>query len=221
MAQSCIIVGVGPGIGAALARRFGQEGYAVGILARRKLELTTISTTLGSAGIKVLPVVADAADPSALQAGISQVSAAYGPPDVLIYNAVAVTPKTASQLDPEKLVSDFRTGVVGALVATQAVLPAMRTAGRGTLLYTGGGFAFEPLPTLASLGIEKAALRNLVFSLAKELTPEGIHAATVTIGGMVKPGTALAPDLIAEAFWKLHSQAPAEFEREVVLRPQA
>jgi short-subunit dehydrogenase len=94
----------------------------------------------------------------------------------------------------------------------------MREQGAGTLLFTGGGFAFEPMPAMASLGVGKAGIRNLAFSLFAELKDAGIHAATVTIGGLVKPGTAFDPAQIAEAYWTLHAQPKGSFERELVLQ---
>ena len=86
------------------------------------------------------------------------------------------------------------------------------------LLTGGGGFAFEPMPALASLGAGKAALRNLAFSLHAELKDSGIHAATVTICGIVRAGTPFDPDRIAESYWALHAQAAGSFEREVQFR---
>jgi NAD(P)-dependent dehydrogenase (short-subunit alcohol dehydrogenase family) len=114
--------------------------------------------------------------------------------------------------------ADLQVSVGGALAAVQAVLPAMRARGRGTLLLTGGGFAFEPMPPMASLGAGKAALRNLAFSLHADLAPAGIHAGTVTICGTVKPGTAFDPDRIADSFWALHAQPAGSFEREVMVK---
>ena len=106
----------------------------------------------------------------------------------------------------------------GALAAAQAVLPATRERGAGTLLFTGGGFAFEPMPAMASLGVGKAGISNLGFSRFAELKDAGIHAATVTVGGLVKPGTAFDPDQIADAYWTLHAQPKGSLERELVLK---
>ncbi|MDQ6861378.1 MAG: SDR family NAD(P)-dependent oxidoreductase, partial [Verrucomicrobiota bacterium] len=115
---------------------------------------------------------------------------------------------------PGDLMSDLRTNVGGALASVQQVLPAMRAAKRGTIIFTGGGFALEPHPQFASVGIGKAALRNLALVLAKELAPEGIHVATVTIEGMVKRGTAFDPEQIAQEFVRLFRQPADSFEAE-------
>jgi NADP-dependent 3-hydroxy acid dehydrogenase YdfG len=122
------------------------------------------------------------------------------------------------QLAAEELDADLRFSVGGALAAAQAVLPATRAKGKGSLLFAGGGFAFEPLPSLASLGVGKAGIRNLALSLFAELKDAGMHAGTVTICGLVKADTPLDPDHIAQAYWSLQSQPKGGFERELMFK---
>lgn len=212
------IVGMGPGVSAAVARRFGREGFAVAAVARRADALAREVEALASVGVGATAHVADASDPAGLAAALKRMVDTHGVPDVLVYNAAGVRHKPLAELTAAELEADLRVSVGGALAATQAVLPAMRTRGSGTLLYTGGGFAFEPMPALASLGAGKAAIRNLAFSLFADLAQTGVHAATVTICGMVRPGTAFDPDRIADAYWTLHSQPPGAFERELQYR---
>jgi short-subunit dehydrogenase len=219
MAKVCTVVGVGPGVGLAIARRFASGGFDIGLVARRADALKALAAELGSAGVKAQPFIGDASDTASLKGALATITAQMGSPEVLVYNAAGVTSGLPSALDTEQMVRDLRVSVVGALVAAQAVIPAMRAAKRGTILFTGGGFAFEPMPMMASLGIGKAGIRNLAFSLAKELEPDGIHVATVTIGGLVKPGTPFDPANIAEEFWKLHIQPAGQFQREIVFRP--
>ncbi len=203
-----VIVGVGPGLGAALATRFARGGYAVTGLAR------------DPARLEALPGVtmrrADAADPVALAHAVT----AGGPVSVLIYNAYRATMGEAgpSGIDPGELVADFRVNVAGALAAVQAVLPAMRAARAGHILLTGGGLALDPTGWLpaASLAVGKAGLRSLAFTLNKELSPAGIHAGTVTIAGQIKAGTAFDPARVAEAFWDLHSDTAENFRAELI-----
>jgi NADP-dependent 3-hydroxy acid dehydrogenase YdfG len=209
---------MGPGVSAAVARRFGREGFTVAALARRADTLQKEVDALGAAGVTANAYAADAADPAALTAALERAATAHGGIDVLVYNAAAARYKPLDQLGAEELAADLRVSVVGALAAAQAVLPSMRTRGSGTLLVPGGGVAFEPAPALASLGAGKAALRNLAFSLNAALGEQGIHAATVTIGGIVKPGTPFDPDRIAEAYWTLHAQPRTGWEREIVFR---
>lgn len=108
--------------------------------------------------------------------------------------------------------------MAGALTAVQCVLPSMQAAGRGTIIFTGGGFALEPAADYASVSLGKAALRNLAFSLAHEMRGTAIHAGTVTICGMVKPGTHFDPNLIAETFVEFHKQPRDGFDTELMYR---
>jgi NADP-dependent 3-hydroxy acid dehydrogenase YdfG len=212
------VVGAGPGVSASVARRFGREGFRVVALARRADALADHVSELRAAGVDAHAQVADAADPNGLTQALAVAAAAHGAADVLVYNAAGARYKALAELSAAELMTDLQVSVGGALAATQAVLPAMRARGSGTLLFTGGGFAFEPMPAMASLGAGKAAIRNLAFSLHADLKDVGLHAATVTICGMVKAGTAFDPDLIAEKFWALHAQPAGAFEREVMFK---
>jgi NAD(P)-dependent dehydrogenase (short-subunit alcohol dehydrogenase family) len=213
-----VIVGMGPGVSAAVARRFGREGFKVAAIARRADALKEQTDALAGAGVTAQGYTADASDPASLHDALARVAAEQGAPSVLVYNAAGVRYKPMAQLSADELNADLRISIGGALAAAQAVLPAMREQGAGTLLFTGGGFAFEPMAAMASLGVGKAGIRNLAFSLFADLKDSGIHAATVTIGGMVKPGTAFDPDKIAEAYWSLHAQPKGSFERELVFK---
>lgn len=86
------------------------------------------------------------------------------------------------------------------------------------MLFTGGGLALNPWPQAAALAVGKAGLRNLVYSLAAEMEPLGIHAATVTIVGMVQPGTEFDPERIADVFWQLHAEPRGKWQREIIFR---
>ncbi len=205
-----VVVGIGPGLGSALASRFVQGGYAVVGLARDPSRLEA------QPGVTMRK--ADASDPPALAQAIT----AGGPVAVLIYNAYRATMRESgpSGIDPAELVADFRVNVAGALAAVQAVLPAMRAARAGSVLLTAGGLALDPTGWLpaASLAIGKAGIRSLALTLHAELAPSGIHAGTITIAGQIKIGTAFDPARIAEAFWDLHSDRPGSFTGEVVYR---
>lgn len=212
----CALVGIGPGLGLALARRFGREGFRVGLIARREGALASYVEGLEAEGITASAHPADAADPAALGRALAELQATHGPAEVLLYNAARIRSAMPSQVEPEELVADFRVNVAGALAAAQAALPGMKALGRGTILFTGGGLALEPVPQYAALAVGKAGIRSLALSLAKELKGEGIHVATVTICGFIAPGTPFDPDTIAEAFWTLHAQPQGSWEREIV-----
>jgi short-subunit dehydrogenase len=209
---------MGPGVSAAVARRFGREGFSIAALARRVDALKLQVDALTAAGFKAQGYAADAADSAKLSAALSRVVAEHGPIDVLVYNAAGVHYKPLADLTGDEMAADLRVSVAGALTAAQAVLPAMRARGAGTLLFTGGGFAFEPMPQLASVGAGKAGIRNLAFALFADLKDTGVHAATVTICGIIKPGTPFDPERIAEQYWKLHAQPKGAFEREIMFK---
>ncbi|WP_376098993.1 SDR family NAD(P)-dependent oxidoreductase [Roseomonas sp. CCTCC AB2023176] len=206
----CTIIGFGPGVGAAVARRFVAGGFDVVGLARDPARHAAL------AGPGITLRAADAADHASLTAAV--------PPgaEVLVYNAYRASMATPgpSALAPADLAADLAVNVVGALAAAQAVLPGMRAAGRGSILLTGGGLALSPTGWLpaASLAVGKAGLRSLAQTLHAELAPAGIHAGTVTIAGAVAPGTAFDPDRIAEAFWDLHADPAGAFRAEIIFK---
>ena len=218
MSKLLVVVGMGPGVSAAVARRFGREGFTIAALARRAEALKEQTDALAAAGVTAQGYVADAADAASLADALARVTADHGTPDVLVYNASGVRFAPLATLSADALNADLKASIGGALVAAQAVLPGMKNRGSGTLLFTGGGFAFEPTPALASLGVGKAGLRNLAFSFFAELKDSGVHAATVTICGVVAPGTPFSPDRIAESYSALHTQPAGAFEREVMVK---
>jgi short-subunit dehydrogenase len=206
----CTIVGMGPGISFAVARKFAGEGFAIGMISRDEAALRKFETEIADSR----GVVADAGDEPSLRAALRQLGQAF----VLVYNASSGHPGAATLLTASHAIADFRINVLGVLAAVQETVPAMRLAGNGTILITGGGLALKPMASLASLALGKAAQRNLAFSLADELEPEGLHVATITVCGFVEPGTHFAPEKIAEEYWRLHVQSRGQFEREVVYR---
>lgn len=218
MAGVCVVVGVGPGIGMAVARRFGREGYRLALLARRRGVLEGHASALRDAGIDALAFAADAGKPEQLRSVLDTVTEELGAAEVLVYNTAVTREAVPTELQLEDLVHDVGINVGGALIAVQQVVPAMRAAGAGTILLTGGGLALDPYPQFASLAVGKAGLRSLAFSLAKELEFDGIHVATVTIAGIVKPRTRFDPDVIAESYWALHAEARGTWRREIVIR---
>jgi NADP-dependent 3-hydroxy acid dehydrogenase YdfG len=212
------IVGMGAGVSAAVARRFGREGFAIGAIARSADKLEQQGAMLQKAGFRVVNATADAGDIASLRAGLAQLQSALGDAGVLVYNAAGMTYRPLAEVTAEQFAADIAISITGAFTAAQFVLPGMRARRSGTLLLTGGGFAFEPMPAMASLGVGKAGLRNLAFGLHADLKDSGVHAATVTICGTVAAGTPFDPDRIAEAYWQLHSQPASAFDRELQFR---
>jgi NAD(P)-dependent dehydrogenase (short-subunit alcohol dehydrogenase family) len=211
---SLLIVGAGPGLSSAIARAFHSQGYAVGLIARDAARLARIAAELGP-GSPVAVAAADATQPEALQAACERLRAQLGDPDVAVFNAVRFAPLgPPSALTAAALLDAVAINAAPALTMAQCVAPAMRRRGRGTIFFSGGSGAVNPSPEYAALGASKAAMRNLALSLAKELSPEGVQVATVTIGGGIKPGTPFDPDTIAALYWKIHSLPRAEWRAE-------
>lgn len=214
----CVVVGAGPGVGLAVARRFGQAGFKLALLSRNTENLTGSLAEMQAAGMEAESFAADSGNLASLPAVFQQVRASLGQPSVLVYNVAVLKAGLPSALDPQKLVDDFTVNVAGALACAQQVIPAMRAAKSGTILFTGGGLSLYPSAQVASLAVGKAGIRNLTYSLGEELESEGIHVATVTISGTVQPGTHFDPDTIAQSYWQLHSQPTGHWEREIVYK---
>lgn len=214
--ESAFVVGVGPGIGLALVRRFGREGFRVATIARDAGKLEAFAGDLRREGIETASFAADVADEAALRQAVGGACAALGAPAVLIYNPSISPAGRPSELDPADLLHSLQVNVIGALVAAQAVLPRMRARGGGVLLFTGGGTALRPAsPAYMALGMGKAGIRYLAYALAEDLRADGIHVATVTIRGTVREGTFFDPARIADAYWRLYQQPREAWEWEI------
>jgi NAD(P)-dependent dehydrogenase (short-subunit alcohol dehydrogenase family) len=200
-----VVIGAGPGIGRAVARRFAREGLPVALVARRPVE---------PQGADTVVLTADAAVPEQLRAALDAAAARLGPPDAVVYNAALIRADAVGELSLQEHQRAWAVNVVGALTAAAHVLPGMAARGRGSFLVTGG--MPEPKPGYVSLSLGKAAVRTAVDLLDRQYGPAGVHVATVTVAGAVAPGTAFDPDDIAEHYWRLHTQPRAEWVREVV-----
>ena len=210
-----VVVGAGPGMGQALARRFGSEGFTIALIARRSEALDTYVAELAVDGIAAAGFVADIAVETSLRGAFAQIRAQLGDPDVMLFNASSNPPGRPEDVTADDCLEAYRIGAVGALIATQEVCAAMRERGAGSVLFTGGGLALKPWPQSTALGMAKAALRNFVASLSADLTGTGIHVGSVVINGLVgKPG--FEPQVIADRFWQLHIEPVGEFTHELI-----
>ncbi|MGW7068705.1 SDR family NAD(P)-dependent oxidoreductase [Streptomyces sp. NPDC054855] len=209
-----LIIGAGPGIGQAVARRFAREGLPIGLMARTKVTVAAAAESLGSLGARVVPLVADAADETALRAALDAAVGELGEPDFVVYNAAAIRPDAVGELSHREHLDTYAVNVLGALTVAAHLLPGMARRGKGTFVVTGG--MPEMKPQYVSLSLGKAGVRALVELLDAEYGASGVHVATVTVGGVVEPGTAHDPDDIAEHYWRLHVQSRGQWEREVL-----
>jgi NADP-dependent 3-hydroxy acid dehydrogenase YdfG len=203
-----IVVGAGPGIGAAVARRFGQAGYAPALVARSADKLERLGKQLQSEGFTTGWTAVDVTDGPALKAAIEKFGGFSGSIGHLHFNPSAFTAKDALTVSADELLGDLRLGVASLLTAVQAARPFMSAGGRITA--TGGATADRPWAQAASLGVQKAALRNLVTALDATLARDDIRAMSLTVAGDVKEGTPFDPAHIADAIYEA-SQTEGEF----------
>ncbi|GAA4206245.1 SDR family NAD(P)-dependent oxidoreductase [Actinocatenispora rupis] len=206
-----VVVGAGPGIGAAVARRFAREGMPVGLVARRPETLDAVAATLP--GVPVGTATADVTDEVALRTALATLADRFGTPDAVVYNAALIRPDRPGELSVREHERAWAVNVVGALVTATAVAPAMARRGYGTVLVTGGMPA--AVPAYVSLSLGKAGVRALVELLDREYGPAGVHVATVRVDGPVAPGTDFDPDDIADEYWRVHAQPRGHWDREV------
>lgn len=213
-----LVIGAGPGIAAATARRLGGDGYDVSLVARREAALAALGSALQADGISVGWATAEASDPHGLVSAVEGLLGSTGPVDVLLYNVSVGREAGVPDLSPEDLLADLAAGAVGLQTAVRAVLPGMRGRGSGTVLVTGGGSADRPMTAMATLGVQKAALRALAQVQAQALAPVGVHVATVTIRGLVGEDRQITPDRIAALYAELVAETagPSEMWRSVV-----
>ena len=213
-ARHLLVIGAGPGIGAATARRFARDGYRVTLAARHRDKLEELAGDLRPIGAEVAIVRVDAADPGQLREALSSLYAAANPPGVVLYNVAQLTPDDLLSAAPDDLLGAHTVDVVGAVVAAQVAVPAMRAAGGGTLLFTGGGLADQPHPGLATLSLGKLGLRGVANLLGAQLAEDGIRVLTLTVNGAVAPGTPFDPGHIAERYRRLVDNAEPGFVDE-------
>lgn len=217
----CIVAAAGPGMGAAIARRFAFEGFDIALIARDRHRLTEIAERLAPSGRRVTTHSADLCALDTVAAAFAEIREQQGEAEVLVYNGARWHERPVMALDPMDFTWDLSLCATGALVCAQHVYPAMKAAGRGTILFTGGGLALYPEygAGVASLTAGKSALRGLTFAMAAEVAAEGIHVATVTIAGTVDPASEkLAPDVIAGAYWDLHMEPEGAWATERLIQ---
>ncbi|TDC71670.1 SDR family NAD(P)-dependent oxidoreductase [Streptomyces hainanensis] len=213
-----VVIGAGPGIGRSVARRFAREGMPVAVLARSEATGRATAAAVAESGVRAVPLTADAADEDGLRGALDAAVGALGTPEVVVYNAALIRPDAPGELSARAQLDAYAVNVVGALTAAGHLLPAMARRGHGTFLVTGG--MPEPKPAYTSLSLGKAGVRALVALLAERYGPAGLHVATVTVDGPVAPGTDFDPDDIAEHYWRLHAEPPADWRREVTHGPR-
>ena len=222
--RSALIVGTGPGLSSSLARRFAGNGIKVAVAARGVEKLAPLCAATGATAYPC-----DAADPASVAALFSAVDAAQGAPDVVVYNASARARGPLVDLDPEAERKAIEISAFGAFLVSQQAARRMLPERRGAILLTGATAGVKGFPLSAAFAMGKFALRGLAQSMARELSPAGVHVAHFVIDGgirsIARPGTnddpdaLLEPDAIAETYWHVMHQHRSAWSWEVEVRP--
>lgn len=208
-----VIVGAGPGLGAAVAHRFGRARYAVALISRSEKQVKALGTELQAAGVTAGWTAVDITDSGSFRAAIDRFGGFSGTIDQLHFNPSAFREKTPLELSPEELLQDVRLGVGAMLDAVQAARPHMKAGGRVTA--TGSLAADRPSNRAASLGVQKAGLRNLVTSLDTTLKPDGIRAMSLTVKGTLEAGTPFDVSRVADALFDASRRDEPDWTTEV------
>lgn len=213
-----VVVGAGPGVSGSVARRFADEGYDVALLGADRQALDDLVPDLEARGATVGHTVADVTDEQAARDAVRRFGEHTARIDVLHFNPSAFREKDPLALTVEELLEDVALGVGALLTVVQAARPFMSAGGRVSV--TGSMAADEPWEGAASLGVQKAGVRNLVHSLDKTLAPHGIRVVSVTVRGALSREGAFTPDRVAEAIWAAVTRDEDGWTSEVPYRGQ-
>jgi NAD(P)-dependent dehydrogenase (short-subunit alcohol dehydrogenase family) len=226
----CVVVGVGEGLGAGLARRFAA-GYKVALVARSAGVIEKEAREIKSAGGVALPVQSDATVEAEIAAAYERITGQLGPIEILIYNGGRRPIGRLLETTPEVFEQTWRLHTLGAFLWARQVVPAMLSRGNGAILVTGATAGVRPWPNSAAFAPAKFAVRGLTQVMARDLHPQGIHVAYVNVDGGIdmpllrkfrpdaKDEDFLKPSAIADAFWYLAHQDRSVWTQELDVRP--
>jgi NAD(P)-dependent dehydrogenase (short-subunit alcohol dehydrogenase family) len=222
-----VVTGVGPGTGAAIARRFAAGGFRVAMLARDRARLAELEREIE--GARAYPC--DVSDEAQLDAALGALRGELGSPSVLVHNAVGGAFGSFLQIDPQVLERNFQVNTMALLHLARRLAPAMVEAGRGAIVVTGNTSALRGKPSFAGFAPTKAAQRVLAESMARELGPKGVHVAYLVIDAVIDvPWTRrlrpdapddffIQPAAIADEVWHVAHQPRSAWSFLVEVRP--
>ncbi len=226
--EIAVIVGVGPGLGWALVKRFAREGFASVACARDPKKLEPLAR---AGGVETRLEACDVTKPADVTSVFARVDRELGVPSVVVFNAGAYERGGILDITPEAFEHCWRVGCLGGFLVGQAAARLMVPKGSGTILFTGATASLRGSAGFANLAVPKFGLRALAQSMARELDPKGIHVAHVIVDGQIAsearrglamergPDSLLSPDAIAETYWQLHRQPRDAWTHEMDVRP--
>jgi NAD(P)-dependent dehydrogenase (short-subunit alcohol dehydrogenase family) len=222
--NSALIVGAGSGLSASLARALAREGINVARASRSTGDLEALVKETGARAFSC-----DAAERAQVERLFAEVEASNGTPDIVIYNASFRTRGPFVELDPLDVEKSLAVTAYGAFLVAQQAARRMLPKKHGAILLTGASAGVKGYPQSAPFAMGKFALRGLAQSMARELSPQGIHVAHVVVDGGIrsahrpdpsdKPDSTLDPDAIAESYMHLIYQPRSAWAWEIELRP--
>ncbi len=222
--RTALIVGAGAGLSASLARALHAEGVQIGLAARNVDKLAALATQVQAATFTV-----DAADSADVARLFDAVDTRLGAPDIVIYNASRRVPGGILDLDPEAVHRALDVSAFGAFTVAQQAAKRMLPGQHGAIFLTGATAGVKGFARSAAFAMGKFALRGLAQSLARELSPKGIHVAHVIVDGKIRstdrpdpgdhPDSTLDPDAIAQTYLSLLRQPRNAWSWEVEVRP--
>lgn len=202
------IVGAGPGLGAATARRFAAEGFAAALVSRSREHVDALAADLVAEGVRARGYVADVRDGAALGSALAAAAEAQGVVEVLQYSPLPHRDflKPLARTSRADLVAAHEFAVLGPLAAVDAVLPGMRATGRGTVVFVNGGSAVRPRAGVAGTSVAFAGEAALARLLHDDLALEGIHVAQLIVPGEIVAGHPRKdPAVLAQRVWEMHT----------------
>jgi NAD(P)-dependent dehydrogenase (short-subunit alcohol dehydrogenase family) len=222
--QSALIVGVGAGLSASLARALAKEGVKVALAARSTGDLDRLVTDTGARAF-----ACDASVRADVDKLFAALDASFGAPEIVVYNASYRTRGPFVELDPADVEKAIAVTAYGAFLVAQQAARRMLPKKRGAILLTGASAGVKGYPQSAPFAMGKFALRALAQSMARELSPQGIHVAHVVVDGGIAsarrqaaadaPDSLLDPDAIAQTYMHLIHQPRSAWAWEIELRP--